>query len=164
MDEFKLMKSLWALMVCNNNDVRVAQFSSLVHSRTPFLLKSLHDLQTCSSEPVHTALFADLDWVPISASMWEALLYVCLSVQPSHLFKQRSFHLRLGAGWAFFFLFPFFFPGTFSVILGPDCEGHGSASFVRAPLWKEAVLPNVISGTGRVHFGLWKKTIGSGHV
>ena len=161
------MKSLWALMVCNNNDVRVAQFSSLVHSRTPFLLKSLHDLQTCSSEPLHTALFADLDWVPISASMWEALLYVCLSVQPSHLFKQRSFHLRLGAGWAFFFFFffPFFFFFCFFFFfLRPAGGGQGSASFVRGPLWKEAVLPNVISGTGRVHFGLWKKTIGSGHV
>lgn len=89
--------------------------------------------------------------------MCGALLYVCLSVQPSHLFKQRSFHLRLCASWAFF-------PGTFSVILGPDGEGHRSASFVQAPLWKEAALPNVISSTGRVHFGLWKKTIGSGHV
>lgn len=35
------------------------------------------------------------------------------------------------AGLGFFFSF---FLGTFSVILGPDGEGHGSASFVQTPL------------------------------
>lgn len=75
----------------------------------------------------------------------------------SHWFTQCSFHLRLCTGWGFFFLF---FPGTFPIIFGPDGEGHGSTSFVWVPLWKEVVLLNVISITGRVHFGPWKKTIG----
>lgn len=112
-------------------------------------------LQTCPSDP--EALFADLDCLPICVN----LLYVCLSGQLSHLFKHCSFLLWLCACWAGFF---FSFLGPFLLFWDQMARGHGSASFVQAPLWKEAVLPNVISGTGRVHFGLWKKTIGSGHI
>lgn len=43
--------------------------------------------------------------------MYEALLYVCLSVPPSHLFKQRPFHLKLCAG-CFFSLRLFLLFGT----------------------------------------------------
>lgn len=56
-------------------------------------------------------------------------------------------------------------PGTLSLILETRWRrGTEAPLLCKRPLWKEPLLPNVISGTGRVHSGLWKETIGSGHV
>lgn len=74
---------------------------------------------------------------------------------PFHL-KRRESVCCLGS--FSFFLFPF--SGTFSVILGggPDGEGARKRLFCPAAPVKGGCPPfNVISGTGRVHFGRVKE-------
>lgn len=103
----------------------------VVQDRISNPLNSINSLRTCSSD--HAALFADLDWLPFCVSVrgFTVCLLICSAI-PSIQTLLLSFMTVCWLGWVLFFFSPF--PGTFSVILGPDGEGHGSTSFVRASL------------------------------